>query len=68
MPELVGKFYTRLSSTMANVSAQPGVSVSDSDGSDNGASGSGQEKSWCHCGQFEFGQMILCDNAKCHIQ
>ena len=30
LPELVGKFYTRLSSTNANVSSQPGVSVSTS--------------------------------------
>lgn len=68
MPELVGKFYTRLSSTMGNVSAEPCVSVVDSDVSDNGASGSGQEESWCHCGEVEFGQMILCENAKCDIQ
>lgn len=44
MPELVGKFYTRLSSTMANVSVQPGVSIpADSDGSDDDARASGQE-------------------------
>lgn len=68
MPELVGKFYTRLSSTKANVSPQPGVSVpADSGGSDNAAS-AGQEKTWCYCGQVEFGQLIFCDNAKCHIQ
>lgn len=55
-PELVGKFYTRLSSTMANVSPQPCVSVpADSDGSDNAACASGQEKTWCYCGQVEFG-------------
>jgi len=36
MPELVGKFYTRLSSTIANVSSQPGVSASaESHGSDH---------------------------------
>ena len=52
MPELVGKFYTRLSSTMANAAA----------------SASGQEETWCFCGQVEFGKMILCDNAKCHIK
>lgn len=28
LPELVGKFYTRLSSTCANVSSQPGTSLS----------------------------------------
>ncbi|XP_030218111.1 uncharacterized protein LOC115547799 [Gadus morhua] len=69
MPELVGKFYTRLSSTMANVSSQPGVSTSaESHGSDCAASASGQEETWCFCGQVEFGKMILCDNAKCHIK
>uniref|UniRef100_A0A8C5ATN8 PHD-type domain-containing protein n=1 Tax=Gadus morhua TaxID=8049 RepID=A0A8C5ATN8_GADMO len=29
---------------------------------------SGQEETWCFCGQVEFGKMILCDNAKCHIK
>uniref|UniRef100_A0A8C5D7G5 Zinc finger PHD-type domain-containing protein n=1 Tax=Gadus morhua TaxID=8049 RepID=A0A8C5D7G5_GADMO len=58
-----------LSSTMANVSSQPGVSTSaESHGSDCAASASGQEETWCFCGQVEFGKMILRDNAKCHIK
>lgn len=54
MPELVGKFYTRLSPTLANASSQPGVSaLAESHGSDCAASTSGQEKTWCFCGQVE---------------
>ena len=69
MPELVGKFYTRLSSTNANVSSQPGVSVSsDSHGFDYDAGPSRQEQTFCTCGQVEFGKMIFCENDKCHIQ
>lgn len=69
MPELVGKFYTRLLSTMATVSSQPGIFASaESHGSDCAASASDQEKTWCFCGQVEFGKMILCENAKCHIK
>jgi len=68
MPELVGKFYTRLSSTMATVSSQPGIfAPAESHDSDCAASASDQEKTWCLCGQVEFGKMVLCDNAQSHI-
>ena len=67
--EMLYQVTTRLSSTMANVSSQPGVSaLAESHGSDSAASASGQEKNWCFCGQVEFGKIILCDNAKCHIK
>lgn len=56
LPELVGKFYTRLSSTCASVSSQPGTSLSvDSQDLDCAASATAQEDTWCFCGQVDVG-------------
>ena len=62
LPELVGKFYSRLPNSnplkdgTGNVNAQPVPSV----GND--------ELTWCFCDQVESGKMICCDNENCPLQ
>ena len=56
LPELVGKFNTRL----LGVRCGAGVSV-DNDGNK-------AEKRWCYCDQVESGRMLGCDNAECSTQ
>lgn len=59
LPELVGKFYSRLP-----FSNKP---VPLSCTSDNAKLNKVQENIWCFCAQVESGKMIFCDNEECPI-
>ena len=71
LPELVGRFYSRLPACDSarvlkpvsdNIALSAGSSKSiDTDNDD-------PDKTWCYCDQVESGNMIPCDNENCHIQ
>ena len=67
LPELVGKFYSRLPfsqplSTHPNNIEKP-VSKANVD-----CASSKPEELWCFCAQVESGKMVLCDNDDCDIK
>lgn len=65
LPELVGKFYTRLPGSGLPLQPAPSTSASNEDSAC--ASGS-KEDTWCYCDQVEFGDMVCCDNENCDIK
>ena len=65
LPELVGKFYTRLPGSGLPLQPAPPSSASNEDRTCT--SGSAEEH-WCYCDQVEFGEMVCCDNENCDIK
>ena len=70
LPELVGRFYSRLPSCDSARVLKP---VSDNVVLSAGScklndTNDDPDKTWCYCDQVESGNMILCDNENCHIQ
>ncbi|KAH3777905.1 hypothetical protein DPMN_179353 [Dreissena polymorpha] len=66
LPELVGKFYSRLPGCGL---PKPDSILTDAQKSStdmNNTSGDEEEK-WCYCDQVESGEMIACDNENCKI-
>ncbi|WAQ95781.1 ING2-like protein [Mya arenaria] len=60
LPELVGKFYSKLPG--CGLPVQPLKEVQPTLSSQNET-----EKTWCYCDQVESGEMICCDDENCHI-
>ncbi|WAR23894.1 ING2-like protein, partial [Mya arenaria] len=60
LPELVGKFYSKLPG--CGLPVQPLKEVQPPLSSQNDS-----EKTWCYCDQVESGEMICCDDENCHI-
>ena len=61
LPELVGKFYTRIpgvGNTPFSSQSLPKNPVNNEDNT---------EECWCYCDQVESGRMICCDNENCSI-
>ena len=61
LPELVGKFYSRLSFSQPLSSVENNVKP-------KVKSRENTEELWCFCAQVESGSMICCDNEECPIQ
>ena len=66
LPELVGKFYTRLPGS--GLPLQPVASTSADNDSNKTSTSCGTEDRWCYCDQVEFGEMVCCDNENCDIK
>ena len=70
LPELVGRFYSKLPScdsvrVLKPVSDNVVLSAGSCKRNDTNDD---PDKTWCYCDQVESGNMILCDNENCHIQ
>ena len=66
-PELVSKFFSRISRVYAIKSSTSALSNSVAD-NDQTTSTTDGEKTWCSRDQIESGSMICCDNVNCSIQ
>ena len=73
LPEIVGKWYTRIPVADADhiVPLPTANSVTDDDTAttstdDHDADDDG--RLWCYCNQPSFGDMVMCDNKNCTIQ
>jgi hypothetical protein len=71
LPELVGKFYSRLPGT--GIPTISSTILNDNSSNKAGAcenvpSSSNNEETWCYCNQVESGNMVYCDNENCDIK
>ena len=62
LPELIGKFYSRLPG-----SGFPTGMLEEKKTTDENERKNGEEERWCYCDQVESGQMIACDNQNCKL-
>lgn len=67
LPELVGKFYSRLPGT-AIPTAPLNVACNSAKSCENDMDSPSNELTWCYCDQVESGKMVFCDNENCHIK
>ena len=76
LPELVGKFYSRLSGSGSQEVAvkalqqqdeNNNVKQQDENNNVKNSTESTDEERWCYCDQVESGKMIYCDNQNCLI-
>ncbi|KAL3885168.1 hypothetical protein ACJMK2_025263 [Sinanodonta woodiana] len=65
LPELIGKFYSRLPNT--NILSASACNSSRS-GESETSSCITNEELWCFCNQVESGRMMCCDNDKCKLK
>ncbi|KAL3890954.1 hypothetical protein ACJMK2_003223 [Sinanodonta woodiana] len=65
LPELIGKFYSRLPNT--NILSASACNSSRSGESETSSCNTNEEL-WCFCNQVESGRMICCDNDKCKLK
>lgn len=71
LPELVGKFYTRLPHSGLSSPLQPVASTPLQPLASTSMENTGKcndEERWCYCDQVEFGDMVCCDNENCDIK
>lgn len=63
LPEIIGKWYSRKHVADEDGIVRTPTAMDD----DNQANEEDPEKSWCYCGEPSYGEMIMCEHAKCNI-
>ena len=67
LPEIIGKWYTRMPIAEKDGTIPIPATVDNSDSKINDDDDDDIGRCWCYCDQPSFGDMIMCDNKQCAI-